>query len=227
MPDIYLILRDGATSEPLDPLDAEMMLEDGEITAEFYAFVEGMPEWRAVGEALVWARRELAVRCRDVINEHASLLVAGKVDTATSRLAIRDALWRRAIVTSDREMEALQTILETEAALRRSYDQYAQNFAPGAIDVFPAWELFDAHDSAFPRDWNTAWQKAGGREGGKVAAKADPVWARLSDFRFPFPPFSFDQSKWVRDVSPTDPRKYEITLSRQFTPKISPFQSVF
>jgi hypothetical protein len=58
----------------------------------------------------------------------------------------------------------------------------------------------------FPRDWKSAWTEVGGKlyYERMVARKDDPVWAKLSDFGFSFPPFSFDPVAWRQDIKAED-----------------------
>lgn len=88
--------------------------------------------------------------------------------------------------------------------------QGAQGFAnwkagndADVLDAFPAQELVRIERRKQPRDWPARWQQAGGKffGGRMVALKTDPVWAAISRFGTPWPPFDFGSGMDVRDVS--------------------------
>lgn len=96
----------------------------------------------------------------------------------------------------------LQIRMNVESA--QGYGQWLQGQAEGAIDAFPAQELFRAEDREEPRNWPTRWMQAGGQifPGGRmIALKNDPIWTAISAFENPFPPFDYNSGMWVRDVS--------------------------
>lgn len=73
----------------------------------------------------------------------------------------------------------------------------------GALAAFPAQELIRIEDRQKPRgDWAERFVRAGGRviAGRMVALKTDPVWAKLSRFGTPWPPFDFGSGMGVQDV---------------------------
>lgn len=72
----------------------------------------------------------------------------------------------------------------------------------GALAAFPAQELIRIEDRQKPRDWRQRWVAAGGRLFGDrmVALKTDPVWAKLSRFGTPWPPFDFGSGMGVQDI---------------------------
>lgn len=84
-----------------------------------------------------------------------------------------------------------------------------------ALDAAPAQELVRIRDSRVKRDWITRWRQAGGRvfpgaspggqlqdgiDGRCIALKTDPVWAAISRFGNPWPPYDFNSGVWVEDV---------------------------
>lgn len=98
----------------------------------------------------------------------------------------------------------LQIRMNVESA--QGYGQFLQGQAEGAIDAFPAQELFRAEDREEPRNWPTRWMQAGGQifGGRMIALKNDPIWIAISAFDNPFPPFDYNSGMWVRDVSRED-----------------------
>jgi hypothetical protein len=57
--------------------------------------------------------------------------------------------------------------------------------------------------------------------------QSQPVWGKLSDFGFPFPPFSFDGGKWTRDIDSDKAKQFGILSSEKRAPVIPSFKSVF
>lgn len=97
----------------------------------------------------------------------------------------------------------LDTIIKTNVAQARGYIQYLEGSTPGAFNAFPAQEFTRVAHRQRPRaDWPQRWAKAGGKlyKGRMVALKDDPVWANLSVFGNPFPPFDWGSGMGVLDV---------------------------
>lgn len=94
----------------------------------------------------------------------------------------------------------LQLKMNVESA--QGFGSYLQGQAEGAIDAFPAQELFRAEDREEPRNWPTRWMQAGGQSfnGRMIALKTDDIWERISAFGTPWPPFDFNSGMWVRDI---------------------------
>jgi hypothetical protein len=146
-------------------------------------------------------------------------LLRAETDPATARLEIRrllrsigyqpDAKDRGTIkdLSSDARIN-LQLGQNVQSA--QGYGQWSQGQDPGAVDAFPAQELFRLESRDEPRDWPTRWNAARGELGAAttatdgrvamVALKSDPIWERLSTFGVPWPPFDFNSGMWVRDV---------------------------
>lgn len=97
----------------------------------------------------------------------------------------------------------LNLILKQNVESAQGYGNFLQGQAAGALDVFPAQELFRAEDREEPRDWPTRWMQAGGEifTGGRmIALKTDPIWTAISTFGVPYPPFDYNSGMWVRDI---------------------------
>ena len=71
------------------------------------------------------------------------------------------------------------------------------------LDFYPCYELIRIRRARQPRDWKSRWTAAGGKlYGGKMIAEVnDPVWAKISRFGNPYPPFDFNSGMGLRDVS--------------------------
>lgn len=97
----------------------------------------------------------------------------------------------------------LDLILTQNVRAARGYGKWAADMDPDLLDVWPAQELVRVMARKAPRgDWKQRWQEAGGTlvEGRMVALKTSPVWASLSRFGQPFPPYDYGSGMGVRDV---------------------------
>jgi hypothetical protein len=102
-------------------------------------------------------------------------------------------------LSSDRRIE-LQLKQNVESA--QGFGGFLQGQSEGALDAFPAQELFRAEDREEPRNWPTRWMQGGGQifGGRMIALKSDAVWEAISAFGTPYPPFDFNSGMWVRDI---------------------------
>ena len=102
----------------------------------------------------------------------------------------------------------LDVMMKTNADQAKGYASHLRATTGGAILAFPAYELVRVERRKMPRDWSARWtsaaQKVGwegvARNGAMVALKASPIWAQLSRFGNPFPPFDFNSGMGVKDV---------------------------
>lgn len=95
-------------------------------------------------------------------------------------------------------------VLETQASLAAGYVRHLADTQPGALAAFPAKELFRPAYSKpqTPRNWLARWLQAGGKlHAGRMAALVtDPVWAKISRFGSPYPPFDFNSGMETRAI---------------------------
>lgn len=102
----------------------------------------------------------------------------------------------------------LDVMMKTNADQAKGYVSHLRATTTGAILAFPAYELVRVERRKLPRDWSARWaaaaQKVGwegvARNGAMIALKTSPIWAALSRFGNPFPPFDFNSGMGVRDV---------------------------
>ena len=102
----------------------------------------------------------------------------------------------------------LDVMMKTNADQAKGYASHLRATTAGAILAFPAYELVRVERRKLPRDWGARWaaaaQKVGwegvARNGAMIALKTSPIWAALSRFGNPFPPFDFNSGMGVRDV---------------------------
>lgn len=96
----------------------------------------------------------------------------------------------------------LDVLLDTNVRQARGYVQHLEATTRGALMAFPAQELVRVQEREQPRDWKERWARAGGRfYGGRmIALKTDPIWANISAFGTPWPPFDFNSGMGVEDI---------------------------
>jgi hypothetical protein len=139
-------------------------------------------------------------------------ILSGQVDRATKRLELKkllDSLQYRPAqgeedtLTDLRSDDRLNLILDTNLQLAQGAGRHQQGQDPEILDQWPAQELVRVIDSKTKRDWAARWSAAGGEfygNGRMIALKSDPVWAKISRFGLPYPPFDFNSGMDVQDV---------------------------
>jgi hypothetical protein len=201
---IYL-LRDGETDGPHDDREVLSLLDEREIEPDMLASIEGMKEWRSVKETLVWSHGALLKGLRTEVESLVRQMCDLEIGLAAARCELVNLVGRR----GDCEVaESCGTILEVNMSLLMKHRLYCGKqdaWTPGGADLWPAFELTSFGKQRFARDWSAAWTAAGGNvtKGRMVALKNDLVWVAISDFGFPFPPFSLDWSMGT-EAMPSD-----------------------
>ena len=135
-------------------------------------------------------------------------LLEGKIDRATARTELKRRFGTLGAEVDETDLTDLRSdarlnlILDTNVDQAFGYGSWAQGQDEAILDQWPAQELFRAIQSRVPRDWSQRWADAGGRfYGGRmIALKNDPIWAELSRFGTPYPPFDFNSGMDVRDI---------------------------
>ena len=123
----------------------------------------------------------------------------------------------------------LDVMARTNVDQAKGYAGHLRATSAGAILAFPAYELVRVERRRVPRDWNARWAAAArkvgfdgvARNGAMVALKTSPVWAALSRFGNPFPPFDFNSGMGVRDVRKSVCRELGL-LGPDEQPKVPP-----
>ena len=120
--------------------------------------------------------------------------------------------------------QRLKVSIDTNVALARGWAQHAQSMQNTER---PAQELYRAGTSKKPRDWQARWKEAAeavawegvARDGAMVALKTSPIWAALSRFGNPYPPFDFNSKMRVRSVSLDRARQLGLIPTREEDPE--------
>jgi hypothetical protein len=120
----------------------------------------------------------------------------------------------------------LDLILEQNVRGARNYAAYAEGMDEDVLDAFPAQELVRIRASRVERPWTARWREAGGRifGGRMIALKTSPVWASISRFGTPWPPFDFNSGMGVLDVSREEAERLgAIPQGLKLRPDVPPF----
>jgi len=153
--------------------------------------------------------------CKSAVNE----IVKGRSDLASQRLAVKqllDRLGYRAAFDKFGTLEDLRSdvrlnlILNFNTQIVQGYGQWLWQYNADLSDAFPAQELFRVGRRKFTRDWNRIWDEARkglpdtsaleSASGRLVALIDDPIWAQISDFGLPWPPFKFGSGMGIADI---------------------------
>ena len=159
------------------------------------------------------------VRVLGAFRDVAARLAAGETDPSSARIAMRDALAAAGYRPPDAEDQGpggirnfmsqrrLDLILKTNVQQARGWAQFTEGTTPGALLAYPAQRLVRVRQRRMPRNWAARWKDAGDAVGWQgacrdefVALKLSPIWAKLSRFGMPYPPFDFNSGMGVEDV---------------------------
>ena len=117
----------------------------------------------------------------------------------------RDGGIRERDITDPLSVARLQLVVNTQLELAYGQGQYLTALDEDILNEWPAWELVRITPRAAERDWSTRWAEAGGTlpDGRMIALKTDAIWARLSRFGKPHPPFDFNSGMGVEEIDRT------------------------
>ena len=115
---------------------------------------------------------------------------------------------RRGTIKDLMTKSRLDVMMRTNADQARGYAAHLRATSAGAILAAPAYELVRVERRKAERDWDTRWEDAAkkvgwegvARNGSHIALKTSPIWAALSRFGNPYPPFDFNSGMGVRNV---------------------------
>lgn len=152
-----------------------------------------------------------------IIAEHEG----GKTDLAKTQLNIKSVLsalgdqpcFEIDGVRQNLDDEWLDVTIRTNAAMVRGHRNFAKRLDPESLNAYPARELVQIEIGSEPYDWNARWTQSGGQmHGGRmIALKNEPVWLRIGDFGHPHPPFAFESSMDVKEISRVEAVELKLT----------------
>jgi hypothetical protein len=201
---IFLLKNDEADG-PYDIIEIEEMIENGNLKEHTFSCIEGMKGWRSVPETVFWSYGKLLNLFLDHAIEMTNQMASNRLEIREARSKIRDALSKANCFKYSEAPEALSQVLYVNGCLLQHHQRYLarqQDWDVDAMEFYPASRISFFGRQQLIRDWDAEWQKSGPMLKGKmVAKKGAAVWLEISDFAFPFPPFSMDTSVWIEDVS--------------------------
>lgn len=110
-------------------------------------------------------------------------------------------------ITDITSIPRLGMIYDMQNQMATGYARWKMDQSEGALLIYPAWRLVREREAKVPRNWRARWNEAGdavGWDGASqstmVALKTSPIWAKLSRFGTPWPPFDFNSGMGVEDV---------------------------
>ena len=136
-------------------------------------------------------------------------ILDGNVSMSDARKAIRESLDAAGYVPPEgmegtlrdhRGKARLDLILTQNVRRARGYARRAADME--TLEDWPAQELVRVFHREKGRDWPMRWEAAGGQftNGRMAALKTDPIWAAISRFGDPFPPFDYGSGMGLRDI---------------------------
>lgn len=151
------------------------------------------------------------------------------IDRSSLIAKLRDVAKREGIPVDPKKAGGLQDItsrarlaliIDTQLAQAREYARWKAEQDPDVLEAFPAQELIRIEDRAIPRKWRERWLQAGGKlYGGRmIAAKNDPVWAKISRFGTPWPPYDFNSGMGIEDISRDEAEALGVMARGQIVP---------
>lgn len=183
-----------------------------DLTSEQWARVPLAVRERAIFSARV-EQAQTVQRIQDLLKDSLSL---AKTDGVTTDRSLIRAKLRQALgavgdsgkLTDLASQRRLDLIIDFQTQDAYGYGKWKQDAEdPDLLAAFPAQELIRVEDRENPRDWEQRWQAAGAAVGWQgasqhamAALKSSPIWAKLSRFDRPWPPFDFGSGMGLRDL---------------------------
>lgn len=160
---------------------------------------------RQIRERAFWSATVNNAKVVSAMQRACADFAKGKLSMSDARLAIQKALDSAGYKPADgtagsiRDLNTFRRqdlILRTNLEMAQGYARHAE--AQEDLDFYPCYELIRIRRARQPRDWKSRWTAAGGK---MIAEVNDPVWAKISRFGNPYPPFDFNSGMGLRDVS--------------------------
>lgn len=151
----------------------------------------------AVAKLLQAASKDGKLYRRDTaISELKQLAEQRGLDTGTGNYSLTNPAAERRVAL----------VVDTNRAQAQGYSRFKRTSSGGALLAFPAQELIRVRASKVERPWTARWKAQGGKlyQNRMIALKSDPIWAKISRFDLPYPPFDFNSGMGIRDISRAD-----------------------
>ncbi len=218
MPDILPLADAVAKLDAKTPLGALLTSADWEQVplalrerAQFSAGVTSARVLQAIQDRL---SAELKQQRENVGDGRTAVFDRSSFINSVRQIAIDEGLTpvpeeHRGTVRDITSIPRLGLIYDMQKAMASGYANHKFGMSEGALDTYPGYRLTES-TAAEPRPqiwWERRWAEAGAAvnwqgaiPGEFVALKTSPIWARLSRFGTPWPPFDWGSTREVEDV---------------------------
>ena len=116
--------------------------------------------------------------------------------------------------------ERLGLIFDIQTQSAENYARWKMGQDEDVLDAFPAQRFIRYEKRKEPRNWRARWREAGEAVGWKgalsnrmVALKTSPIWAKLSYFGSPWPPFDFNSGMGLEDIDRDEAEELKLIRS--------------
>lgn len=111
----------------------------------------------------------------------------------------------------------LRLIYDTQTTRARAQLQRQRDIAQGTLVDYPAQELIRNGSRKRPRNWKKRWTDAGGKlYGGRMIALIDdPIWAKISRWGNPLPPYDYNSGMGIELIPIEQARKLGLIEKRK------------
>jgi hypothetical protein len=181
-------------------------------------------QWELVGqwekEGVFYSAGVAEAEILDEFRREAQKVVEGSTDESTARKNLQLFLDRigyqpeagqEGTIKDLRSLRRLTVMLRTNRQLAQGYAQKIRGMGPGAIRLYPAWELVRMGPMPqSPREWQKRFVMAGGKltaDGRMIALKDDKVWSVLGNkdeftdaLGVDYPPFAWQSGMGWMEV---------------------------
>lgn len=181
-----------------------------------------------IRERSIFSARTAMVEHLDAIQRSTMDLIAGETGPASVRLQLKQSLAslsydpvKAGVIPGslqDLSSDArTNLIIDMQEKFAHGYAQHEADQDPTLLDLWPCWELVRHESRKKERlDWPSRFVAAGGTiTGGRMIARKDaPVWANLSIFGLPYPPFDYNSGMGLDDVERAEAEALGIITKR-------------
>ena len=174
----YYLWLNGAQAGPFDLGDLKSMWFMKEIVEETFYWIEGMEEWQQLGT---------------FVEDRMGCPVPGMKEESELDEDELISLYGA----------NLGNIGQLDARMQQEFEEWKVGQDPAILAAFPAQELIREIEEDDGIDWPQRWRDKGGEfySGKMIAVKNSSIWKAISDYGAPHPPFSYNSSMGVRDIS--------------------------
>ena len=139
----------------------------------------------------------------------------GRLRTAVEASGYRPVPGTEGTIQDLTSSPRLRLIAETNAGMARGYGEWAKKQDVDKLRRYPVQQLVRKLPRVEPRDWPARWRTMGGSmvQGDMIAGVNNPIWARISRFGLPYPPFDFNSGMGLRMLSAKEAEKRKVRFS--------------